>query len=65
MNKNIGGVSIYGHARRNKSYVENINYFHLWLSWLRDLGGVFEPYRNLEEPKPHTGRRDVDKKPRS
>lgn len=40
------------------------NLFHVWLQWLRDLGGTFEPYRNLEEPKPHTGRRDLDRRPR-
>lgn len=38
--------------------------FHIWLSWLRDLGGTFEPYRNLDEPKAPTGRRDSDRKPR-
>jgi len=40
------------------------NLFHLWLHWLRSLGGTFEPVRDLDEPKPRTGRRDPDKKPR-
>jgi hypothetical protein len=40
------------------------NLFHVWLSWLRDLGGTFVPYHNLDEPKPPTGRRDPDTKPR-
>lgn len=36
----------------------------LWMSWLKDLGGSYEPVRDLSEPKPPTGRRDPDKKPR-
>ena len=39
------------------------NLFHTWLSWLRDLGGTYEPVRDLDEKKPYTGRRDPDKKP--
>ena len=44
----------------------NIPYseFDLWLTWLKDLGGTFEPYRDLEEHKIPTGRRDPDRKPR-
>jgi hypothetical protein len=38
--------------------------FEIWLSWLKDLGGSYTPVRNLDEPKPPTGRRDPDKKPR-
>jgi hypothetical protein len=40
------------------------NKFHIFLSWLRDLGGTFEPVRDLSEKKPLTGRRDPDRKPR-
>ena len=40
------------------------NLFHIWLGWLKDLGGSFEPMRDLSEPKPLTGRRDPDRKPR-
>lgn len=39
------------------------NLFHIWLSWLRDLGGTFEPLRDLSEKKPPTGRRNPDIKP--
>ena len=38
--------------------------FDIWLSWLKDLGGSYTPVRNLDEPKPPTGRRDPDRKPR-
>lgn len=38
--------------------------FHVWLGWLRDLGGQYLPIHNLDEPKPPTGRRDPDKRPR-
>ena len=41
-----------------------INRFHIWLQWLRELGGTYEPMRDLTEPKPRTGRRDLDRKPR-
>ena len=34
-----------------------INKFHIFLEWLRSLGGTFEPVRNLDEPKLPTGRR--------
>lgn len=34
------------------------------MSWLKDLGGRYEPVRDLSDPKPRTGRRDEDKKPR-
>lgn len=40
------------------------NLFHIWLGWLRDLGGTYIPMRDLDEKKPYTGRRDPDKKPR-
>jgi hypothetical protein len=40
------------------------NLFHVWLGWLRELGGACEPIRDLEEKKPYTGRRDSDKRPR-
>jgi hypothetical protein len=37
----------------------------LWLSWLTDLGGTFNVFHDLlPEPKPPTGRRDPDRKPR-
>ena len=39
------------------------NLFHVWLSWLKDLGGTYEPMRDLSERKPG-GRRDPDLKPR-
>ena len=39
------------------------NLFHLWLSLLKDLGGTYEPMRDLSERKPG-GRRDPDRKPR-
>ena len=35
--------------------------FHIWLSWAKDLGLTFEPYRDLSEKKEPTGRRDPDK----
>ena len=38
--------------------------FEIWRGWLADLGGKYEPMRNLEEKKPPTGRRDPDRKPR-
>ena len=44
--------------------IRDPNLFHVWLQWLRDLGGTYEPMRDLSEPKPPTGRRDPDKKPR-
>ena len=40
------------------------NLFHVWLSWLTDLKGTFVPYRDTEEKKPYTGRRDPDKRSR-
>ena len=40
------------------------NLFHIWLTWLRELGGTYEPIRDLDEKKPYTGRRLEDKKPR-
>lgn len=41
------------------------NLFHIWLGWLKDLGGTFEPVRNLEDRKtPASGRRDKDRQPR-
>lgn len=40
------------------------NLFHIWLTWLRDLGGFYAPMRDLEEKKPPTGRRNPDKKAR-
>lgn len=37
----------------------------VWMSWLKELGGSYEPVRDLEEKKPHTdGRRNPDLKPR-
>ena len=38
--------------------------FEIWRGWLADLGGKYEPMRNLEEKKPPTGRRDPDRNPR-
>lgn len=38
--------------------------FEIWRGWIRDLGGTYEPVRDLSEPKPVTGRRDPDTKPR-
>ena len=38
--------------------------FEIWRGWLADLGGTFHPVVNLDEPKPPTGRRDPDRKPR-
>jgi hypothetical protein len=49
------GIPLSGHEE---------NLFHVWLGWLMDLGGTYEPIRNLEERKIPTGRRDIDKKPR-
>ncbi len=41
------------------------NLFHVWLGWLKDLGGTYEPVRDLDEPKTHKdGRRNPDTKPR-
>lgn len=41
-----------------------ISKFDVWRSWLADLGGTFEPYRDFEERKKHTdGRRNRDTKP--
>ena len=39
--------------------------FHIWLSWAKDLGLTFEPYRDLSETKEPTGGRDPDKHPRA
>ena len=39
------------------------NLFDVWLTWLKDLGGAYEPMRDLSERKPG-GRRDPDRKPR-
>ena len=39
--------------------------FEVWRQWLRDLGGTYEPMRDLSEKKPYTGRRDQDTKPRT
>ena len=47
------------------SYRRDPSLFHIWLQWLRELGGQFEVYRDLSERKPPTGRRDPDRKPRS
>ena len=41
------------------------NLFHVWLKWLSDLGGSYEPIRDLDEKTLPTGRRDPDTKPRS
>ena len=38
--------------------------FEIFRLWLRELGGTFEPYRDLEERKSYTGRRDKDCQPR-
>lgn len=40
------------------------NLFEIWRGWLHDLGGQYIPVYNLDEPKPPTGRRDPDRKPR-
>lgn len=41
------------------------NLLLLWISWLLDLGGTYEPVRDLDEPKTHKdGRRNPDIKPR-
>ncbi len=39
------------------------NLLLLWMSWLHDLGGTYEPTPDLSERKPG-GRRDVDRRPR-
>jgi hypothetical protein len=44
--------------------VRDNNLFHIWLGWLHDLGGQYTSIHNLDEPKPPTGRRDPDRKPR-
>ena len=66
MSKNIGGSSIYGHASGGSPLFgqRDPNLFPVWLGWLRELGGDYEPIRDLEEKKPYTGRRDPDKRPR-
>lgn len=38
--------------------------FEIWRLWARELGLTFEPYHDLEERKPYTGRRDKDRQPR-
>jgi len=41
------------------------NKFHIFLDWLKDLGGEYLPMRDLDEPKTHKdGRRNPDTKPR-
>ena len=40
------------------------NLFHVWVSWLHELGGKYTALRDLTEQKPRTGRRDADIKPR-
>lgn len=63
--KNIGGTSVYGHASTGSPLIGQINRFHIFLEWVRSLGGTYEPVRNLDEPKKHTdGRRNPDTKPR-
>jgi hypothetical protein len=39
------------------------NLFHIWLTWLLELGGEFLPYVGPGR-KPVTGRRNPDTKPR-
>ena len=65
MNQNIG-TSIYGHASQGSplSGQRDPGLFEVWRKWLADLGGTYEPVRNLEERKAPTGRRDADTKPR-
>jgi hypothetical protein len=48
-----------------RNFLADVNPFHLWLEWLRDLGGTYEPLRDLDEPKPVSGRRDPANKPRA
>jgi hypothetical protein len=63
MNQNTG-TAIYGHASEGSPlFGQKPNLFHLWLSWLKDLGGQYEPMRDFSERKPG-GRRDPDRKPR-
>jgi len=40
------------------------NLFNVWIGWLHDLGGDCPVIRDTSDPKPKTGRRDPDKKPR-
>lgn len=63
---NIGAIPIYGHGTQGSplSGQRDPNLFHVWLSWLKDLGGTYEPMRDLSEPKAPTGRRDPDRRPR-
>ena len=65
MNQNIG-TSIQGHASAGSPLFRqrDPSLFHIWLGWLRDLGGSYTPMRDLEEKKPPTGRRNPDIKPR-
>lgn len=44
--------------------IQNETHFDIFLRWLTDLGGTYKIWRNLEEPKPVTGRRNPDTQPR-
>ena len=57
-------IPIHSRASSDSPVIELPNLFHLWLQWLKDLGGEFIPVRDLSEPKPRTGRRDPDKRAR-
>ena len=59
-------TSIYGRAPGSSPFSgqRDPTLFHVWLSWLKDLGGTYEPMLDLSEPKPRTGRRDEDKRAR-
>lgn len=59
-----GARSSIGNFMKNASLDSPLIGQNIWLSWLRDLGGTFNPVHNLDEPKVPTGRRDPDKKPR-
>ena len=64
MNQNMG-ASIYGHASGGSPFSgqRDPGLFEIWRGWLKDLGGQYEPMRDLSERKPG-GRRDPDRKPR-
>lgn len=54
--KQIRGNPLFGHR--------DPGHFEIFRTWLRELGGKFELYRDLSEKKPYTGRRDPDKRVR-
>jgi hypothetical protein len=58
---NTGAIPIYGGSPLSGRRDPGL--FAIWRQWLKDLGGSYEPMRDLSERKPG-GRRDPDRKPR-